>query len=926
MGEIIAIVYAKDNKCIKDTETLFIHKIMIEWLKKVIPHLSVNSLYKLPAETKEHLLHFAQIAYLSLSYPASKEGSFSLADKEISYVNLQVGHSSLDLVNNFGLVLCSGMTVHRFLHEIVQEFLAAFYLSSLPQDEQISFYYEHLPKSTCINRFLRVCLFHFGLTRLETELFLNPSKIILAGMIESLAHVTQKQEGRLYLELQKLLYACLYEAQDETLVKTFCQQYTPLMEMAFNDDTALEDLRLTTQVAYVIVKSEIDLWEVNISDEKFRQKTDALVFPISSAVTDRIIKVTVTVRPNQSAAYIVKPIFKPKQPKRTGRATEMMKRAQNEQESEMYFQHAMVCTGQRETLHRVTQLYSPVTVRSDAGDPAYASLITCECVEQKLQDYVVFEPIHPIHTVQLSSKSRKTKGPDGERDATTWKHVEETHKKNYLEIIVLNKPSVKSITFQPPGSAQQCRLVMSSEKVSPCVPGRITMEAEKSLIDPTNSVRCMPVEESGGTSSSMVAHGLPLPKSKTKVEADKINILQTEETAGVRLHDALEVPVTAAQAAPSHKHFQDGDFNLYTPVPAQAESTEKVTWRPGMIMFTTMPDVFQKHKTYTLPVEDHQIRRGGNGQIFAADYFGYSLVAKKTLFRTREYNIIMRLNHSNIVPLLALMVGEVSHRKRFFCYHMLPRMSGDVARMLSDHPELTLAALKKTHSEDPRQFGLALGNMRYLLAEVLKGLAYMHDLHIVHRDVKASNILVRFHCQHENLLWCTCTHKYTVCVCDFDAAVELGEDDEMLPISQSNQVYYLPPVGTQGFRSPEGSQLVVASHCDVIAPRLTPRSDVWSLGVLMLRLFVGEDGPNTQRQNAILLLKYHQLKGMREGKSRAHRLVIPDRNVDKLLKLPILKTKLAGVSNLVDFVTVCLQLDPEQRPTAKDLLKHSFLY
>ena len=64
----------------------------------------------------------------------------------------------------------------------------------------------------------------------------------------------------------------------------------------------------------------------------------------------------------------------------------------------------------------------------------------------------------------------------------------------------------------------------------------------------------------------------------------------------------------------------------------------------------------------------------------------------------------------------------------------------------------------------------------------------MHDLHSVHRDVKASNILVRFHCQHENLLWCTCTHKYTVCVCDFNVAVELGEDDEMLPISQSNQV------------------------------------------------------------------------------------------------------------------------------------------
>ena len=119
---------------------------------------------------------------------------------------------------------------------------------------------------------------------------------------------------------------------------------------------------------------------------------------------------------------------------------------------------------------------------------------------------------------------------------------------------------------------------------------------------------------------------------------------------------------------------------------------------------------------------------------------------------------------------------------------VLPPLTGDAARMLSDHPELTLATLKEKNSEDPRKFGLALGNMRYLLAEVLKGIAYMHSLHVVHRDVKASNILVRFHCQHENLLWCTCPHKYTVCVCDFDAAVEMDEEDKMLPISSTNQV------------------------------------------------------------------------------------------------------------------------------------------
>ena len=90
----------------------------------------------------------------------------------------------------------------------------------------------------------------------------------------------------------------------------------------------------------------------------------------------------------------------------------------------------------------------------------------------------------------------------------------------------------------------------------------------------------------------------------------------------------------------------------------------------------TIPDVFQKLKTYSVPEEDKPIRRGGNGQLFETEYFGYSMVAKKTLFRNREYNIILRLNHGNIVPLLAVMVGEVFHKRRFYCYHMLPRMSG----------------------------------------------------------------------------------------------------------------------------------------------------------------------------------------------------------------------------------------------------------
>ncbi|CAI8001668.1 Probable serine/threonine-protein kinase PBL28 [Geodia barretti] len=821
------------------------------------------------------------------------------------------------------------MGFHRwtsFIHPVIQEFLAAFHISSQPQNHQISFYNEQFQKN--VDSFLNVALFHFGLTRLETEEFLNPSKIILAPMIESLAHIIEKK-AEFRLELQILIVGCLFEAHDTTLVKHYTQQFTPLMNINFPDVRALDDARMTAQMIFVILQSGINLWEIIIPNENARGKTDSLVFPITM-IPDTSVSIEVKVQPGMSQSFTLGAIFEPKTPAKTGRATEMLKRATNEEEREMYFKLAMICTGQRETLHRVTQLYSPVPVRSDATDPAYASLIACDCVEKTLATEVVFEPIHPIHMVQLGSKSKKAKAAEGDQDVTSRRHMEQKHKSCYMEMIVLNRPSVKSITFQPPGGSPPCRLVMSGEKDSPSTSGRIAMEAniESVLEDSVGFTECVPVAEKEHGKSTMVPHGLPLPKSKSKMEADKGNVRQGAEVSGSRVHNNDgDIPATAAQVAPSHKHFQDQDILPYnSPALAQAESSEKITWRPGMIMHSTIPDVFQKHKTYPLPEEDKQIRRGGNGQIFATEYFGYSLVAKKTLFRNREYNIILRLNHANIVPLLALMVGEVSHRRRFYCYHMLPRMSGDAARMLSDHPELTLATLKEKNSEDPRKFGLALGNMRYLLAEVLKGIAYMHSLHVVHRDVKASNILVRFHCQHENLLWCTCPHKYTVCVCDFDAAVEMDEEDKMLPISSTNQVFYLPPVGTQGFRSPEGSQLVVASHRDSIDPQLTPQTDIWSLGVLMLRLFLGEDGPGSQRQNAILQLKYHQTKRNVEGRHRNMQELVEDPLVEKILKLPLLRAKLSGVNHLVGFVSGCLRLDPQERPSASDLLKHKFLY
>ena len=51
------------------------------------------------------------------------------------------------------------------------------------------------------------------------------------------------------------------------------------------------------------------------------------------------------------------------------------------------------------------------------------------------------------------------------------------------------------------------------------------------------------------------------------------------------------------------------------------------------------------------------------------------------------------------------------------------------------------------------------------LFQVLEALKYLHTSHIAHRDLKASNVLIKFFCACENPLVCSCEVKYQVSVC-----------------------------------------------------------------------------------------------------------------------------------------------------------------
>ena len=271
-----------------------------------------------------------------------------------------------------------------------------------------------------------------------------------------------------------------------------------------------------------------------------------------------------------------------------------------------------------------------------------------------------------------------------------------------------------------------------------------------------------------------------------------------------------------------------------------------------------------------------------------------NVVYKKTNYRSKEFAIMKKLKHKNIVQLLAFMYGEenLAHKRRHFCYHIMPQLTGDCARMLTDKKDLTIRELHKKYRNNIRKMGTIRGNLKYLLREILHGIRYLHSLHIAHRDIKGSNILLKFFCSCTNPLECGCDIKYQVQICDFDAGIELNEN-ERLPATQISSrpphtQYVSIPVGTNGFQSPECSMLTVSNSPDAFSPRITTRCDIWSLGMLTIRMLIGKAGPSTQREMALLLLYYHRECYMHEGLHQPGYFEVDRLVVDRLLNVSII--------------------------------------
>ncbi|OJD28146.1 CMGC/CDK/CRK7 protein kinase [Blastomyces percursus] len=301
----------------------------------------------------------------------------------------------------------------------------------------------------------------------------------------------------------------------------------------------------------------------------------------------------------------------------------------------------------------------------------------------------------------------------------------------------------------------------------------------------------------------------------------------------------------------------------------------------------TISEEFSKSDSvyYRKPGNESVIGAGTYGKVFKAIHvYTKNMVALKKIrmegekdgfpiTAVREIRLLQHLRHDNIVCLQEVMVEKNE------CFMVFEYLSHDLTGLIN-HPTFSLTAAHKKH----------------LARQMFDGLNYLHHRGVLHRDIKAANILI--------------SNKGQLKFADFGLARFF---------SKSRQLDYTNRVITIWYRPPE---LLLGET------RYGPAVDIWSAACVWVEMFTkkavfpGEGGEISQLEKLynslgtptradwpdIVEMPWFELLRPTERKPRSFD------DVYKSILSPA----------ALDLVSKMFQYDPVRRPSAEEVLTHPY--
>nr|QNL15296.1 serine/threonine-protein kinase TBK1 [Littorina littorea] len=192
-------------------------------------------------------------------------------------------------------------------------------------------------------------------------------------------------------------------------------------------------------------------------------------------------------------------------------------------------------------------------------------------------------------------------------------------------------------------------------------------------------------------------------------------------------------------------------------------------------------------------------REKRTGEEVAVKVFTPQSYQRPRQVQTREFEVMRRLNHENVVRLLAIEEEQTMNGGEVIVMELCP--NGSLYNVL-DSPE--------------NSYGLCEEEFVLVLEQVSAGVKHCRDHDIIHRDIKPGNIL---RCVAEDG---RSIYKLT----DFGAARELQENEEFMSL-----------YGTEEYLHPDMYEKAVLRH--VRGQQFGVHVDLWSLGVTFYHAATG---------------------------------------------------------------------------------------